>query len=297
MMSSQSAALAGTEPASINQRREIAEKVRANWSAGGPDMASSQTLTIPGTSLRVRLHIPQAGAGHGTLLYLHGGGWMLFSIDTHDRLMREYAELAKCAVVGLDYSLAPEHRYPQQLDDVATCANWLRREASVLGINMKKVVIGGDSAGGNLSIASALRFRDRGEPVPDGLLLNYAAVDTEHRASHERFDGAPFMLDTKEMWDFWAGYLGQPDTDDPYARVLLSDLEGLPPTHLCIAECDILLDENVELARRLEQADVEVSAIVYPGATHSFLEAMSMSETARRGIRDGASWISSVLSP
>lgn len=284
-------------PTTIARRREIAEQVRQPWSRGGPDMAETRMIRFGPHGVRARIHIPATGAGTGTLLYLHGGGWTVFSIDTHDRLMREYAERIGCAVVGLDYALSPEHRFPRALEDVDACIHWLRRNGSAFGLSVERLAIGGDSAGGNLSLAATLRLRDRGETLPVALLLNYAALDTEPRPSYNRYDGDPYMLNVDEMRDFWINYLGKPTTDDPYARPLLADLTGLPPVHLCIAECDILADQNTELADRLEAAGVEVSAIVYSGATHSFLEAVSISSCADRAIQDASDWLSSFLSP
>jgi acetyl esterase len=282
-------------PITITRRRDIAEQVRAPWARGGPEMAETRMVEIGPERLRARIYIPFAGAGKGTLLYLHGGGWTLFSIDTHDRLMREYAHRIGCAVVGLDYSLSPEHRYPVALNDVDTCIRWLRREGSAYGLSVDRLAIGGDSAGGNLSLAAALRWRDRGEAMPAAILLNYAALDTEPRPSYARYDGEPYMLGKDEMRDFWINYLGKPTTDDPYARPLLADLNDLPPVHLCIAECDILADHNTELASRLEAAGVDVSSVVYSGATHSFLEAVSISDCADRAIQDASDRLAKFL--
>ncbi|MFN7164809.1 MAG: alpha/beta hydrolase [Hyphomonas sp.] len=292
----ESAALASSgPPVDLARRREIAELVRAPWARGGPDMAETRMVDIGPDRVRARIYIPATGAGKGTLLYLHGGGWTVFSIDTHDRLMREYADRIGCAVVGLDYSLSPEHRFPKALDDVDACIHWLRREGRAQGLAVDRLAIGGDSAGGNLSLAAALRLRDRGEAPPAAILLNYAALDTEPRPSYTRYDGDPYMLNIDEMRDFWINYLGKPTTDDPYARPLLAELHDLPPVHLCIAECDILADHNTELARRLEAAGVDVSSIVYPGATHSFLEAVSISDCADRAIQDAADWLANIL--
>lgn len=290
------AALSGGQPVSITRRREIAEAVREPWVRGGPVMAQSQTYEIGPDALRVRVHIPKDGAGKGTLFYLHGGGWVMFSIDTHDRLMREYAERAGCAVIGLDYSLSPEHRFPRALDDIDLGMRWLRAEGPSLGINIDRIVLAGDSAGGNLSLATALRMRDRGEDLPAGLLLNYAALDTDERRSHGLYDGDPYMLGADEMKAFWRDYLGGDHTSDPYARPLLANMEGLPPVHLCIAECDILVDENRELEARLVSVGVDVSAVEYLGATHSFLEAVGISSCADRAMRDSAAWIAGILS-
>ena len=285
------AALTGTAPVTMDRRREIAEQVRAPWAAGGPQMAETINLTVGPRNVRMRILVPESGPGNGTLIYLHGGGWMIFSIDTHDRLMREYASRAGCTVIALDYSLSPEHRFPAALEDIDACLDWLITEGAARGLSTRRIAMGGDSAGGNLSLSTALRRRDKGARMPDALLLNYAALDYETRPSWNRYDGEPYMLGTGEMRDFWAGYLGAPSTANPYARPLLADLSGLPPAHLCIAECDILRDENIDLRDRLRAAGNPVSAIVYPGATHSFLEAVSISRIAEQAIADGAGWL------
>ena len=282
--------LAGGLPVSAERRREIAELVRKQWTDGGPAMLSSEEVAVGKNALRARVHVPRSG-GKDVLIYLHGGGWAMFSIDTHDRLMREYAHRAGVTVVGLDYSLSPEHRFPRALDDVDELHDWLDDERQRTGRFDGKRFIGGDSAGANLALTSSLRRRDLSLPLPDGLLLNYAAVDTATRDSHGRFDGEPYMLGVAEMADFWRAYLGAEDTGDPYARPLLADLTGLPPVHLCIAECDILLDENRELRDRLKEAGCEVSSKIYRGATHSFLEAVQISSLADRAIEDAAAWL------
>ena len=284
----------GTYPP-LARRREIAEQVRTPWTRGGPDMAQTRMITVGPGKVRARIHIPKAGAGNGTLIYLHGGGWTVFSIDTHDRLMREYAHRTGCAVIGLDYSLSPEHRFPRALDEVDACVSWLFMYGAAEGLNTNRFAIGGDSAGANLSLCATLRMRDRGDTLPAGLILSYAALDTETRPSHKRYDGPPYMLGADEMTVFWTNYLGTPSTENPYARPLLANLAGLPPIHQCIAECDILLDENLELAERLVRAGVDVSSIVYPGATHSFLEAVSISGCADRALQEASDWLSRIF--
>ena len=271
-------------------RRRVAEQVRARWAAGGPDMAETLERSVDG--IRVRLHRPTSEPDLPVLIYLHGGGWTLFSIDTHDRLMRDYAARSGWAVLGVDYSLSPEVRFPFALDEIATVLGWLQQEGGDLGLDVRKLAIGGDSAGANLAIASALRLRDSGGPALAGMLLNYGAFDTRRRPSHDSFGGAEYMLDPDEMDGFWADYLAPGHERDPLAVPMLAHVEGLPPAFLCIAQCDILADENVEMAERLRQAGVEVDARVYAGAPHSFLEAASISERAWKAIGDAADWLS-----
>lgn len=282
--------------ADMAARRAVAEEVRLPWRSGGPTMMETRDLRVGPDAIGVRIHRPVTKDMLPVLVYLHGGGWMLFSLDTHDRLMREYAARAGCAVVGIDYSLAPEAHHPQPLDDIAQVLEWLRAEGAGHGLDIARIAVGGDSAGANLSIATALRLRDQGDHAIKALLLNYGAFDTVLRGSHERYDSDAYMLTTQEMMDFWSGYIGGPiDIADPLVRPLLADLQGLPPTFLCIAECDILADENHAMAQRLRDAGNAVEEKVYAGATHSFLEAMGISPLARRALDDASTWLKGQL--
>jgi acetyl esterase len=279
----------------LPQRRAAAEIVREQWRAGGPVMAETLDTTIAGC--RARLHYPQARDAAGgclapALLYVHGGGWTMFSIDTHDRLMREYAARAGIIVVGIDYSLSPEAKYPVALDEVLAAFQALRRDAADHGIDAAAVAIGGDSAGANLSVAACLRLRDAGEPLPKAMLLNYGAFDPDETPSYARYDGPAYMLTIAEMDRFWSNYVACPDAlDDPFIALLKADLERLPPAFLAIAECDILADANAQMATRLTAAGVPVEAHVYRGATHSFLEAVSISKLADGALDDAARWL------
>ena len=286
----------------IAEARRVAEQVRAPWRQSGPVMARTSEHVVPTSTggLRVRLYDPGVAAPAPLLIYLHGGGFILFSIDTHDRLMREYAAAGEFAVLGVDYPLSPEARYPVALDQIVELVGWLERHGEQqLGIDPRRLAIGGDSAGANLSVATALRLRDRGSGGRlKGLLLNYGAFGIGCSDEAEaRFGGEGAVLQRAEMDHYFTSYLGADllAEPEPYATPLLADLKGLPPAFLAIPECDLLAEQSYEMTRRLEQAGVDVTSVVYPGATHSFLEAMSVAEIARRAIRDGAEWTAKLL--
>jgi acetyl esterase len=287
----------------VDEARRVAEQVRAPWRADGPEMARTVEDSVPTSTgpLRIRLYDPGLAAPAPTLIYLHGGGFILFSIDTHDRLMREYAAAGQFAVLGVDYPLSPEARYPTALNQIVELVDWLHNGgAEELGIDPHRLAMGGDSAGGNLSVATALRLRDRGTlDRLKGLLLNYGAFGVECSDEAEaRYGGPEAVLQRSEMDHYYTAYLGEDGLarPDPYAAPILADLKGLPPAFLAIPECDLLAEQSYAMEKRMKAAGVDVTSVVYPGATHSFLEAMSVAEVARRAIRDGAAWVSDILS-
>lgn len=281
----------------LDEARAVAERIRAPWTRGGPTMARTTWLPPANAGVGIRIHHPDpAGAPLPALVYLHGGGWTMFSVDTHDRLMREYAARAGIAVVGVDYSLAPEHRFPQQIIETAGVVAWLRQHGDACGIDGARLLLGGDSAGANLSVATGLWLQRHAQPQVRGLLLNYGAFDREPSASWHRYDGPDYMLEVGEMHRFWDNYLRDAsDRLDPLAEPLRGNLRGLPPAFFAIAECDILADGNRRLAAALDAAGVAVEVHEYAGATHSFLEAVSISPLAGRAFDDAAHWLRATL--
>lgn len=279
----------------LPERRAAAEVVREQWRTGGPAMAQTRETEIAGC--RVRLHYPvETDTPLPAMLYVHGGGWTMFSIDTHDRLMREYAARAGIVVAGIDYSLSPEARFPVALDEVVEALRILRRDAAGYGIDPRALAIGGDSAGANLSVAASLKLRSAGDALPAAMLLNYGAFDPAATASYPRYDGPAYMLTIEEMDRFWADYAGSAAVlAEPMVSLSGADLTGLPPAFLAIAECDILAETNRVMAERLAAAGNMVEAKVYAGATHSFLEAVSVSTLAQRAFDDAARWLSDRL--
>ncbi len=279
-------------------QRAVSEAVRAHWTAGGPVMAETfeRRFDAGAGELRIRVYRPEGAVVPApALVYLHGGGFTLFSIDTHDRLMREYAAAGGFTVIGVDYPLSPEHKYPVALDRIEALMLWLEAHGATLGVDPARLAVGGDSAGGNLSFATALRLRARGEGgLIRAILSNYGYFTPEVSDDAEaRFGGPGSIMDRAEAQSYYANYLDdwQAGTRDPLACPILADLTGLPPVMLVIPECDLLTEQSIAMEARLEAAGVETEARIYAGATHSFLEAMSIAAVARRAIRDGAAFV------
>ncbi|QHI96843.1 alpha/beta hydrolase fold domain-containing protein [Xylophilus rhododendri] len=280
---------------SIAEGRDIAEKVRAPWAAGGPAMARTVERHIPTRhgELRIRIHHPAGQRMPGALLYIHGGGFVLFSVDTHDRLMREYAHRAGIVVVGIDYTRAPEARFPQPLEECIDAIEWLAAHAGEIGFDPAQLFVGGDSAGGNLTMGCALHFRDAGRQPIRAMVLNYTGFSTNlYRDSVVRYGAGDYGLSLHMMVWFYRNYLGrQEDFADPRMNLLAADVRGLPRACLVIAECDPLYDDSIDMVAKLEAAGVDLWARVYPGTVHSFLEAVSIAEVANTAFDDTVRWL------
>ena len=285
----------GTTP-SHAEARAVAEKVREPWVKGGPVMVRTDDFAIPSQHgpVRVRLYDPNPETPKPALIYVHGGGWVMFSLDTHDRIMREYAARAGICVIGVDYSLSPEARFPVALEEIIAVVRHIRDHGSDFAVDGGHLAIGGDSAGANLSLATALSLRAAGEGTTLAtLVLNYGAFDTNLiKEDKARFGGDGYMLTTEEMNQFWVDYLGSPDdARDPLATPLNADLHNLPPVFLCVPQCDVLHSQSLLLHERLKAAGVQAEAVIYAGASHSFLEAVSISPVADRAFDDAAAWL------
>lgn len=282
------------------QARAVAEDVRRPWAQGGPAMARTQDRVVDfgDRTVRIRVYASTNAGPLPALVYVHGGGWMIFSLDTHDRLMREYAAGGGIAVVGVDYSLSPESKFPVAIEETAAVVRWLAEHGAEVGIDGSKLALGGDSAGAHISAATAIKLRDRGAPgLLSGLVLNYGAFDNDFsRPSYGKYGGGEYTLSSDEIAMFWRQHLGDdPSTDLYLARPLHADLQGLPPAFMAITEIDPLHDDSIAMAAALRSVGVAVEAVVYPGTTHGFLEAMSVADVSRRAIADTARWLACVF--
>ncbi|WP_037674190.1 alpha/beta hydrolase [Streptomyces globisporus] len=234
-------------------------------------------LTVPARSgpLRARAYHPAGPPTAGprpALMYLHGGGFVLGTLDGVDEVCRAIAARSGWAVLSLEYRLAPEHPYPAALDDSFDALAWLRASALAFGIDPDVIAVGGDSAGGNLAAALCLRLRDLGLTLPVSQVLVYPAVDDAFAtASWSEFADAPLLTSADARW-FWEQYIG-PDQGvvDQYAAPMkAASLRGLPPALVLTAEVDPLRDDAEAYAERLEQDGVRVTPVRHSGVFHGF---------------------------
>jgi acetyl esterase len=253
--------------------------------AGKPDPVEAvEERSTPG-SVPLRLYRP-LGADSGplpVLVYFHGGGWVLGDLETVDNLCRRLANASGCAVVSVDYRPSPEAKFPAPLDDCFEAVRCVVAEASSFGIDPDRVAVGGDSAGGNLAAAVALRSLELGSPKLAFQLLIYPIVDFSFDTPSYSENSEGYGLGRDMMAWYWEQYLSEPsDGLSPLASPLRAgDLSGLPPALVITAGYDVLRDEGQSFARRLEEAGVEVELRHYPGMIHGFLQMADSFDSSR----------------
>ncbi len=245
-----------------------------------------------------RLYRPTANHQENLPLtvYLHGGGWVLGNLDTHDSLCRHLARASQVAVASVDYRLAPEHSFPAPLDDAAEAWRHLTSEASTYHFDSSRVAVAGDSAGGNLAAALAIKLRDEKGPAPQRQLLVYpvisAACDTP---SYDLF-AKDHGLTREEMQWFWRCYLGDEKTAPRLASLdRVDDLRGLPPARILTAEYDVLRDEGESHAARLQAAGVAVELTRHPGLSHGFFHFAGVMDRGRETVMEAGQWLGEQL--
>jgi acetyl esterase len=239
------------------------------------ELASVENRKIPGPAgeIPVRIYQPHGAGVKPVLVYLHGGGWVIGTLDSYDATCRELAEGAGCVVVSVDYRLAPEHRYPAAPEDCYAGLQWVAANASRLGADAKRLAVGGDSAGGNLSAVVCQMARDRRGPSIRFQLLVYPVTDADFSRRSYVDNAEGYLLTTASMHWFWDHYVpNRAQRAEPYASPLrAADLSGLPPAWVCTAEFDPLRDEGEAYAKRLQQAGVSTTLTRFDGLIHGFI--------------------------
>ena len=283
----------------LAQARAAAERYHAflNGPLTGPTAVPADVVEVavagPAGPLPLRLYRP-AGRGAAerlpVLVYFHGGGFVVNSVDTHDRLLRLLAFHSGAVICAVRYSLAPERRFPHQHEEALAALRWVAAAGAAHGIDPDRIAVGGDSAGANLALGLALASRAPGEPrVSFGLLLYGMFAHDFDTVSHRRFGDGRYGLTTARMRWYWQQYLGSAATpDDPRAAPLRADLHGLPPLLLLAADLDCLRDDTLRLAERLAEAGVPHRLTVYDGLPHSFATMTRLVDHADRAVQHAA---------
>jgi len=282
------------EESSVAEAREMMDRLAA-MRAGGEVPAYPGTIRdrqIPGPHgpIPVRIYAPESKGPHPLLAYFHGGGWVLGSVATADVACRALAAATGCVLVSVDYRLAPEHEFPVPLDDCTAAVRWLAEHAAEVDADPARIAVGGDSAGGNLSAAVALRLRDEGGPRLAHQMLVYPVTDASFETRSYRENGEGYFLTRAGMEWFWNHYLpGPADAANPLASPLRApDLRGLPPATVITAEFDPLRDEGEAYAERLREAGVPVRLTRYDGVIHGFFGMVDTLDQADEAIREAA---------
>ena len=262
-----------------------------------------------GRMVSLRLYTPQARQEDALapgLLFLHGGGWVVGSIETHDSITAALALRAGVVVASVDYALAPEHPYPAAIEDVEAAALWLVDHAGRLGVDAARIAIGGDSAGGNLAASACIRARDAGNAQRYAAqLLIYPAVDRNGTYdSYRRNANAPILSTALMRWfiDQYVGAkLDDHSRDDPSWRdagafpMLAESLTDLPPAFVVTAGHDPLCDEGMAYAARLVRDGVNVTVRQAPDLTHGFVRYHGASRRANEELYAACAWLSATL--
>jgi len=277
-----------TAPLARAQFIELCRRTRKP--AEFPVTAVDREIPGPGGALRTRLVVPrEAAAGPlPVLAYFHGGGWCIGDLDTHDAACRQLAVEAGCAVLAVDYRLAPEHPFPAAVDDCFAALRFLAAEGRSLDLDPARIAVGGDSAGGNLAAVVALMARDAGIALKAQVLIYPATDFTEARPSHD--DYAEGFLLTKEGMAWLGGnYVPASRHHDWRASPILApDLSRLPPAIVIVGECDPLRDESRAYAETLTAAGNEAAFHLYPGMIHGFFTMGGAIAAADRAIAQSA---------
>jgi acetyl esterase len=259
-----------------------------------PAMARDETLHITvrdRAQLRAKLWSPKpldAGAELPVLLYFHGGGFTVGSPETHEGVCKQLAHLAQCAVISLDYRLAPEHKFPTAHRDAIDALKWLHQHAKKLGLDGQRIAIGGDSAGGTLTAATALGARDAGIALRLQLMF-YPGCAADHMASANKF-AKGFLLGKDSIDYFYGHYLEHPSLrkDPLFSPLVEANVAGVAPAWIGLAECDPLVDEGIAYCDHLRMAGVNVDLEIYKGVVHSFIQMGRMIPEALTAHADAA---------
>jgi acetyl esterase len=282
------------KPVEDSTPEEARESIRSRTAALGPfeDVAAVAEHKVPvkGGEIVVRVYSPGGPGPHPALVFYHGGGWVIGDLYTHDGICRSITNAAGCMVASVDYRLAPEFRYPVAAEDSYAALAWVVDNAARLGIDARRVAVGGDSAGGNLATVVALMARERGGPAPIQQTLIYPVTNQDLDTPSYQENATGYLLTREAMRWFWRHYLAREEQGkEPYASPLLApSVAGLPPALVITAGCDPLRDEGEAYAARLRAAGVPVTLTRYEGVFHGFVRMTRLLDKAKSALDEVA---------
>ena len=278
------------------QAREMYLAARFVSNPEPPELESAKDIAIPGPhgSIPARIYTPkQLRKKDGfapCLVFLHGGGFVIGNLDSHDVVCRKLAHEGELIVISVDYRLAPEHRFPAAPEDAIAATKWVAANARQLGIDAARIVVGGDSAGGNLAAVTAIALRESG-PKLAGQLLIYPSTDfAMNHPSHSEPETSLLLTHSVIKW-FIDHYMGDADRNDWRASPARATLAGLPPAYVLVAGGDPLRDEGNEYAERLKQAGVAVTYRFFPGQFHGFFTMGKLLNQANVAASEISAWL------
>ncbi|MFR4601320.1 MAG: acetyl esterase [Escherichia coli] len=283
----------------IAEQRQYYTLERRFWNADAPEMAT-RAYRVPTKygQVKTRIFYPQPDSP-ATLFYLHGGGFILGNLDTHDRIMRLLASYSQCTVIGIDYPLSPEARFPQAIEEIVAACCYFHQQAEDYQINMSRIGFAGDSAGAMLALASALWLRDKqidcGKVA--GVLLWYGLYGLRDSVARRLLGGVWDGLTQQDLQMYEEAYLSNDaDRESPYYCLFNNDLtREVPPCFIAGAEFDPLLDDSRLLYQTLAAHQQPCEFKLYPGTLHAFLHYSRMMKTADEALRDGAQFFTAQL--
>ena len=252
----------------------------------GPELEGVEDQVIDG-QIPIRIYRPASQAApQPVILYFHGGGWVLGNIQTHDGVCRHLARATGCVVISVDYRLAPEHKYPAALNDAYAATAYVSQHAEELGIDAQRLIVAGDSAGGNLAAAVSLKSRDENGPKIAQQILIYPVIEPNFQtASYVAFGEGHGLTKDSMQW-FWEQYMDEDSVDRKYLCLANANTNGLPPTFVLTAEYDVLRDEGENYATRLRASGVATQLKRYPGMLHGFVHFAELFDDAAVAFQD-----------